>query len=357
MSVPDYMNLPYDLSGSMAKNRFRIEMLWGLKKVLELLKNNNEFIILFDYKCDIEIHLPNSNFEFYQLKTSNTGNYTINKLLKKNDVGQSVLGKLYLLKYDRSGVEQDEIKLAIVSNVALKDTTKLHTNLESVLLKSIDGNDVTKIKNDVTKELSQQSEIKLENTFFIKTTIDLTNPNETLMGELASFFVSFYDCEVKRLRSLFSTLQTIITDKASYEFELLTYDDLIIKKGVTKKDFEKIFQSHMDNSDTALEKSSAYIESEYKAFFGMRVKLSKALKQVFFSLKISKPLQLIENKIAKFILENIHYLNGTDKEIIGFISERFMNEKPLEVENQEFEMLILLILKKFEEGLYEQLNH
>lgn len=41
-----YMNLPYDLSGSMSKNRFRNELLWGLKKMYELYKTNEDFVVV-----------------------------------------------------------------------------------------------------------------------------------------------------------------------------------------------------------------------------------------------------------------------------------------------------------------------
>ncbi|EOY7209651.1 dsDNA nuclease domain-containing protein [Clostridioides difficile] len=81
-----YMNLPYDLSGSMSKNRFRNELLWGLKKMYELYKTNEDFVVVFDYRCDIEVHLENK-FEFYQVKTqNNSGTYTINKLTDKKRV-------------------------------------------------------------------------------------------------------------------------------------------------------------------------------------------------------------------------------------------------------------------------------
>jgi len=40
----DYMKLPVDLSGSMEKNRFRNEILWGLKKIYELHKSDSEYI-------------------------------------------------------------------------------------------------------------------------------------------------------------------------------------------------------------------------------------------------------------------------------------------------------------------------
>jgi hypothetical protein len=94
------MKLPYDLSGSMSKNRFRNEMLWGLKKVFELHKSENDYVVVFDYACDIEIHLR-ENYEYYQIKTQNNNNpYKINKLYRKTK-GKSILGKLYVLKYNK----------------------------------------------------------------------------------------------------------------------------------------------------------------------------------------------------------------------------------------------------------------
>ena len=41
-----YMDLPYDLSGSRSKNRFRAELLWGLDKVLDILQSEKEFVSL-----------------------------------------------------------------------------------------------------------------------------------------------------------------------------------------------------------------------------------------------------------------------------------------------------------------------
>ena len=59
--------MPYDLAGASSKNRFRLEMIWGICKVFDLF-DQSDFCVVFDYKCDIEIHFENS-LEFYQLKT------------------------------------------------------------------------------------------------------------------------------------------------------------------------------------------------------------------------------------------------------------------------------------------------
>lgn len=63
-----YMNLPKDLSGSIAKNRFRLELLWGISKIIDEHKANNEYTIIFDFKCDIELH-KDDELNFYQIKT------------------------------------------------------------------------------------------------------------------------------------------------------------------------------------------------------------------------------------------------------------------------------------------------
>ena len=42
MKVRDeYLNLTYDLSGSISKNRFRQELLWGLSKAIDKLDDEN----------------------------------------------------------------------------------------------------------------------------------------------------------------------------------------------------------------------------------------------------------------------------------------------------------------------------
>ncbi|WP_457826323.1 dsDNA nuclease domain-containing protein, partial [Staphylococcus aureus] len=86
-----------DLSGSIAKNRFRLELLWGISKIIDEHKANNEYTIIFDFKCDIELH-KEDELDFYQIKTKKSGNYNSNNLCKKGkNKNNSILGKLYAL--------------------------------------------------------------------------------------------------------------------------------------------------------------------------------------------------------------------------------------------------------------------
>lgn len=79
-----YMSMPYDLSGSRSKNRFRVELLWGIDKMLELMERDKAFTMVFDYVCDIEVHMKDE-LEFYQIKTHSKSQsaYTTESLTKR----------------------------------------------------------------------------------------------------------------------------------------------------------------------------------------------------------------------------------------------------------------------------------
>ena len=62
------MNLPKDLSGSISKNRFRLELLWGISKIIDAHKEEDDYTVIFDFKCDIELHRQDEMC-FYQIKT------------------------------------------------------------------------------------------------------------------------------------------------------------------------------------------------------------------------------------------------------------------------------------------------
>lgn len=110
-----YRTIPYDLSGSLSKNRFRQEILWGVSKMFDLF-DKPDFCIIFDYKCDIEVHLKDS-IEFYQIKSQKAQRpYNFTELSKVDGTG-STIGKLFVLK-DASCPEM-RIKCALVWYVNL----------------------------------------------------------------------------------------------------------------------------------------------------------------------------------------------------------------------------------------------
>lgn len=89
--VDVYTKIPYDLSGSISKNRFRQELCWGISKMFDLF-DKEDFCVVFDYKCDIEIH-SNDSIEFYQIKTHKIQSPYKFSNLKGHKDGPSIIAK------------------------------------------------------------------------------------------------------------------------------------------------------------------------------------------------------------------------------------------------------------------------
>lgn len=351
-----YMNLSYDLSGSISKNRFRNELLWGLKKILDLHKGDKDYTVVFDYCCDIEVHLED-NLEFYQIKTqNNNGNYTVNKLVNIDKTGNSVLGKLYILKYDENKLESDDIVVALVSNAPLSDSEKTYADCECLSMDSINKESIEKIKKAIRQELKLNKDINIVNTFFIRTGMDLMQPDKSLIGELVVFFDDVLKEDVKKVRSLYRILFSQITDKACYEMKIFEYDEILEQKGISRKSFDEILKQYIDKTDVAVEKTKDFINSLYAKSFKKRIDMNKSLNRVFMELINNKVMQQMEKKIIEYIKENIDNLPSEDTEIIENVYKYIINDKPIEMDDNDVETLIMLSLKRLEEGVYEEFN-
>ncbi|WP_455794036.1 dsDNA nuclease domain-containing protein [Clostridium butyricum] len=351
-----YMNLPYDLSGSISKNRFRNELLWGLKKILDLHKCDKDYTVVFDYCCDIEVHLED-NLEFYQIKTqNNNGTYTINKLISIDKSGNSVLGKLYILKYDENKAENNDIVVALVSNAPLSDSRKTYADCECISIDSIEKESIEKIKKKIKNELNLNQDINIINTFFIRTGIDLAQPDKSLIGELVVFFDEVFKEDVKKVRSLYRILLSKITDKACYEMKISEYDDILKKKGISRESFDNILKQYIDKTDIAVEKTKDFINNLYANRFKKRIDMNKSLNRVFLELINNKVMQKMERKVVEYITENIDNLPSEDIEIIKEVYKHIIDDKPIEMDDYDVKTLIILSLKRFEEGVYEEFN-
>lgn len=353
-----YFNFPVDLSGSISKNRFRFELLWGLKKVIELQLEDIKFSIIFDYFCDIEIHKKDS-FEFYQIKSTNSnGSFTVDKLINRNKSNESILGKVFKLKLDSNNHQKDSTLVNVVCNAPLaeknkidnKTKTKTYNSVEIVALKETLS--ATKIQSELKKELNFSKEIDLNNTFYIRTSLDLINPNYTLIGELTDFFKKKYNSEPSRIYSLFKLIEGEINAKACYELEISDYENVLLKKGINSSFFSEIFNTYIVNDEEFLKKCIAWTEKEYENSFIKRNKYKTALSQIRVQLETNKFILNKQQEIKELIIRNSAELPNTDKEIIGYIYDEIKHTFPIETSVEEIEMLILVVIKKFDEGIF-----
>lgn len=344
-----YMKLPFDTSGACSKNRFKIEILWGLKRILELYKAPEDFNVIFDYVCDIEIHKENE-LEFYQLKTRKGVNpFTVQNILKSEEKKLSILGKLCSL----DNGEVDNLQLNLVSNVPFK-SDKVHLDTEKINFASLPSGLKNKIIETLKIELNKsvEDEINLNKIFYIHSTMDLVNPENSLIGEIVNFYLTIKGKELSTPKALYNVLFQVISEKASYEYKCPDYKTLLAKKALSRKELTKIIEIYSEKNDFSVKKTREFIENNYLNF-GERVIMKRAFGHILGQLEKDKNFRLISEDIKQYVSENIEKLNYEIKELVEELFIYFDDKIGHLYNEVEKKVLILYIIIKVEGDIYE----
>lgn len=344
-----YMQLPFDLSGACSKNRFKVEILWGLKRALELYKAPEDFSVIFDYACDIEVHKENE-LEFYQLKTrKGSSPFSIANILKREKDKPSILGKLYSL----DNGEVDNLQLNLVSNVPFRSDI-LHLDAEKINFADL----TIKSKNEIIEKLkielnkSLEDEINLNKIFYIRSTMDLASPENSLIGEIVNFYLAIKGKELSTPKSFYNVLFQIISEKASYEYKCPDYKTLLAKKALSKKELTEIIEIYSKKNDFSVKKTHEFIEKNYPKF-KEKLTMKSALGHILGQLEKDNDLKLVYEDIKQYMNKNIEKLNYETKELVEELFICFNDKIGYLYNEMEKKVLILYIIIKVEEDVCE----
>lgn len=235
-----YLNVKKDLSGTISKNRFSQEYYWGLKKIYNLFtSNSSDFVVIFDYACDIDV--ISDKIYFYQLKTKKSGRYSVNDLItvKKNC---SIISTLYSL------YQNDDTLLYVVSNVdfeAKRMKNKKKTPLKIVQFSDLSDSDQESIKNNINEVLGiDKHKINLSNISFISSDISLMDSDNFCLGETTAFLKKWFSSENGAV-SFKDYMMNLIKEKATYEYNSNSMDEIKSKKGVSREELQSILDDFM----------------------------------------------------------------------------------------------------------------
>lgn len=341
-----YMSIPYDLSGAASKNRFRLEILWGASKMFDLY-DKEDFCIIFDYKCDIEIHFRDS-LEFYQIKTHKVQSpYPFSTLSKPDKTGKSIFGKLFVLK--NASNDSVPIKVALVSNAFFRLDKKVYSDTEVLNLSDLDDKSQEKILTALSNEIDEDFE--LSNIQYIYTSMNLNEPENDLRGKIIGCFEDIKHCEPTKPNALYRLIRETVEQKACYELNSNNYEQIVEKKGITKSQLDNMLNRYVSKIDNAVEKVSRYIEDNYK--FKERKELKSALVNVVEDLFASKELKRKEKEIAEFLTKNIDNIPDSLEDTIEILLLKFEKTFSLEYSKNDIYVFVLLILYRWEDGKYE----
>ena len=354
MKIEDaYLKLTHDISGSRSKNRFRVELLWGICKMLDLMESGNDFTVVFDYVCDIEFHFMDG-FEFYQIKTHDSSQgvckyETLTQRVEKprkrrsgSKKTSSILGRLYAIKVaDGKAIK----KLVIVSNVALKDGEKVWQTELSCL------NDLSnKVKCDLSKAMSSElglQSVDLSNVYYLYSHMDLKNPELAVKGRLITSFEKIKGEEPQNPNALWRMIFDEVKERACFEYPQHEYGQLLAKKGLTRKDIDDMLESHAQSSKTGVETARRYIDRVDNLFY--RRVLRQALSKVVPLLARSRALKEAE-KCMLDELSSMPHQDGSIDVVVGHLLESCGKMIPLEYSEDERKALAILVVSRFEEG-------
>lgn len=346
-----YMSMPYDLSGSRSKNRFRVELLWGIEKMLELMENDKAFTMVFDYVCDIEVHMKDE-LEFYQIKTHSKSQsaYTTASLTKKESKNSqgSILGKVFVL----NATEGRNNLIAIVSNSPYKmPGNDIYNGIHC--FKDFPESEKKKIIEAIKTELNVK-EVDLSNAFYICTSMDLENPQNAITGRLVLSFKKIKGCEVERPATLYSLIYDQVSEKACYELSIGSYDEIMEKKGITREEMDYLLDCHSQSAKTGIDQTSNYIDS--LSDLVAKKKYKKALAKLVKSMPVDKVLQNKEKEVASYLvnLESRGEFLGNVDDMIDTLTTSFHDTFPIGYDNAEKTVFYIIIINKFTEGVYDE---
>lgn len=351
MLPSNYANLPIDLSGSSSKNRFRWEMLWGIYRIFDIYDKTDDFVVIFDCVCDVEI-FTDAEDSFYQIKTKKqTQAYTTTALCttgkgKNGEILSSILGKLFLIK--AASDPQRKVKVAVVANVGFKHKQKEYTEKLELPLIEIDDDAKQAITTALLKEKGITS-VDLDNVYYIRSYMDLANPQETLIGKMTTWFYANKGCEIKNPKALYQSLCDIVKEKASYEWSDGDSSVIQAKKGLTKQQFDNLIDLHTQNAANGIEPAKEWIKNNVAAYMD-RMDAMRDLATIVQYLHTDIRLQPLASIIDSiFEKRQLPQELKTEQEIIDFLQEKIRPQWPQDYSANQMRMFILLNIKRLEE--------
>lgn len=240
---------PREFSGSKTINAYSFQLDICAYLILEMLKQNDDFIVLVDYLDDIVVLDDATNptsIIFYQVKSSK------NEITMSQIINNSWLAYMETNLNDFKGTKARSIfltnstiefsKKGFKTNKSYSFTDYSLIQLKQFLETSCTKEDQSLIENRIHSTLKDVG--NYENLYISRTKFTIADHENQLLAELTNYLQtidskldlvalkSIYDGFISKLRCL---------GKETYNPPIFVYDDLKAAKGFTKSDLDSIY--------------------------------------------------------------------------------------------------------------------
>lgn len=300
-------------AGSMSYNRFEMQVSQTLHMAIELY-DSLDYLLVMDYYDDITLFEDEKNPEivsYYQMKT-NEESISINTAIKED-----WLTKLYTQLERPEWIVKE---LGLITNcplkvsVSMKDVggkkkteTKSYT-AEKTSFEKFNPITVQKIKQDIAKKKGvKEEDVDLSKFVHIRTTLSIPCHKEIVEQEMGTFLHAKYPrITMDSVKTIFNAMVDLLSRRQQYELlsDDAEYIEVRQKKGISKKDFERVIDEAMIISIPPFDEVQQVIqldaEDKYKASYEYtRIMTDSHGKSESFTKVFLKVRTLIENREIK----------------------------------------------------------
>lgn len=158
----------------------------------------------------------------------------------------------------------------------------------------------------------------------------------------------------RKPNALYRLIYETAKEKACYELDSLTYDELVKNKGLTKSQLNRMIDKYVDRTDISVESVKSYIETS-KTLNERRI-LKKALVDVVEDMYLSNELKQKEIEIASYLLANENSIENDIETQVDLLINIFGKKFSLEYSREGIYIFMLIVLKRWEDGVYDEIN-
>lgn len=269
---------PREESGSKTARKYTFQKDLSLFLLLGMHEQRQDYVFLFDFHDDLVIVDSSINpqkLDFFQIKTKDSGNWTINSLIKTEKDKLSILGKLYLNKLN---FVENTNSLNFISNANYSFST-LNNGEESqkktqIKATELNNKSLQEIIASIRKEHNLDVDPELKNiTEFHVTKLSNEDSSTHCLGELNKLLNKINPDNKINPELAYKQIINEVKIKTENTFgdkSISNFHELINVKGITKKQFldflekaglYKSVEQEWEDIKTSLDKSDlGYME-------------------------------------------------------------------------------------------------
>ena len=236
---------PREESGSKTARKYTFQKDLSLFILLSLHEKKEDYVFLFDFHEDLVVLDSASNpdkIDFFQIKSKDSGNWTIRDLTKSEKDKLSILGKLYTNKIN---FKNNTNSLNFISNAhfSFKKLTSGDDSLKKSIIKAseLEKNDYTTINDSLKSEhkLSNEADFKDITQFYV-TKLSNKDSSTHCLGEL-NRLINKINPENKinaelAYKQVINEVK-IRTENTVGDKSFASFEELIEIKGISKEQF------------------------------------------------------------------------------------------------------------------------